>query len=182
MVWQKLVVHISYFLPMEDRLMYRIWCSRAVTRVTHAVLQGMVERKRGAVVNIGSGAATILPSDPLYAVYAATKAYVDQFSRSLYVEYKNKGIDVQCQAPMYVATKMASIRKPSLFAPSPEDYARAAVRYIGYEPRCTPYWAHSLVWFLFSVLPESVADRYVLNMSLGIRHKGMAKDARKKAQ
>jgi hypothetical protein len=23
--------------------------------------------------------------------------YVDQFSRSLYVEYKNKGIDVQCQ-------------------------------------------------------------------------------------
>ena len=46
----------------------------AVTRVTHAVLPGMVQRKRGAVVNIGSGAASILPSDPLYTVYAATKA------------------------------------------------------------------------------------------------------------
>jgi 17beta-estradiol 17-dehydrogenase / very-long-chain 3-oxoacyl-CoA reductase len=82
---------------------------------------------------------------------------------------------------MYVATKMASIREASLFAPSPETYARAAVRYIGYEPRCTPHWAHGLVWFLFSVVPEPLADRYLLAMSLGIRDKGRAKDARKKA-
>ncbi|RWW30165.1 hypothetical protein GW17_00005265 [Ensete ventricosum] len=45
-----------------------------VTRVTQAVLPGMLERKRGAIVNIGSGAATVIPSDPLYGVYAATKA------------------------------------------------------------------------------------------------------------
>lgn len=25
--------------------------------------------------------------------------YIDQFSRSLYVEYKKSGIDVQCQVP-----------------------------------------------------------------------------------
>ncbi|TVU29393.1 hypothetical protein EJB05_20957, partial [Eragrostis curvula] len=68
-----------------------------VTRVTHAVLPGMVERKRGAVVNIGSGAASAVPSDPLYSVYVGTKAYVDQFSKCLYVEYKSKGIHVQCQ-------------------------------------------------------------------------------------
>ncbi|KAK1683888.1 hypothetical protein QYE76_044736 [Lolium multiflorum] len=152
----------------------------AVTRVTHAVLSGMVQRKRGAIVNIGSGAATIMPSAPLYTVYAATKAYVDQFSKSLHVEYKNKGIDVQCQAPMYVATKMASIRKASLFAPSPETYAHAAVRYIGYEPRCTPHWAHTLLWFLFSVVPEPLADRYLLGTTLSIRDRGHAKEARKK--
>ncbi|GMH31095.1 hypothetical protein Nepgr_032938 [Nepenthes gracilis] len=44
------------------------------TRVTRAVLAGMVERKRGAIVNIGSGAAIVVPSHPLYAIYAATKA------------------------------------------------------------------------------------------------------------
>lgn len=44
------------------------------TKVTQAVLAGMVERKRGAIVNIGSGAAIVIPSDPLYSVYAATKA------------------------------------------------------------------------------------------------------------
>lgn len=75
---------------------------------------------------------------------------------------------------------MASIRQASLFAPSPEMYARAAVRYIGYEPRCTPYWAHALVWFLFTVVPEPIANKYVLDVSLGIRNKGRAKEARKK--
>ena len=38
------------------------------------VLPGMKARKRGAIVNIGSGSATFLPSYPLYAVYGATKA------------------------------------------------------------------------------------------------------------
>jgi 17beta-estradiol 17-dehydrogenase / very-long-chain 3-oxoacyl-CoA reductase len=46
----------------------------ATSKVTHAVLPGMLKRKRGAIVNIGSGAAIVIPSDPLYAVYAATKA------------------------------------------------------------------------------------------------------------
>ena len=44
------------------------------TKVTQAVLPGMLRRKKGAIVNIGSGAAIVIPSDPLYAVYAATKA------------------------------------------------------------------------------------------------------------
>ncbi|KAE8811396.1 Estradiol 17-beta-dehydrogenase 12-A [Hordeum vulgare] len=85
------------------------------------------------------------------------------------------------KVPMYVATKMASIKQASLFVPSPETYARTAVRYIGYEPRCTPYWPHALLWFLFSVVPESLVDGYVLGMSLGIRKMGRAKEARKKA-
>ncbi|KAM3226867.1 hypothetical protein ACQJBY_059066 [Aegilops geniculata] len=176
-----------------------------VTRVTHAVLPGMVDRKRGAIVNIGSGAASVVPSDPLYSVYAATKAcylgsgrsygrknwdresnkhfrYVDQFSRCLYVEYKGKGIDVQCQVPLYVATKMASIRRSSFLVPSADTYARAAIRHIGYEPRCTPYWPHSVLWFLISLLPESLVDSTRLSMCIKIRKKGQAKDAKKKAQ
>ncbi|KAF3431135.1 hypothetical protein FNV43_RR25865 [Rhamnella rubrinervis] len=44
------------------------------TCVTRAVLPGMLLRKRGAIVNIGSGAAIVVPSHPLYAIYAATKA------------------------------------------------------------------------------------------------------------
>ncbi|KAH9708478.1 Very-long-chain 3-oxoacyl-CoA reductase-like protein [Citrus sinensis] len=67
------------------------------TRVTKAVLTGMMRRKKGAIVNIGSGAAIVVPSHPLFAIYAATKAYIDQLSRSLYVEYQRFGIDVQCQ-------------------------------------------------------------------------------------
>ncbi|KAL0288157.1 UNVERIFIED_CONTAM: Very-long-chain 3-oxoacyl-CoA reductase 1 [Sesamum calycinum] len=145
------------------------------TKMTQAVLPGMVKRKKGAIVNIGSGAAIVIPSDPLYSVYAATKAYVDQFSRCLYVEYKKSGIDVQCQVPLYVATKMASIRRSSFFVPSTDGYARAALRWIGYEPRCTPYWPHSLLWALASSLPESAIDAWRLKFCLGIRKRGSSK-------
>ncbi|PON91411.1 Short-chain dehydrogenase/reductase [Trema orientale] len=149
------------------------------TKVTQAVLPGMLQRKRGAIVNIGSGAAIVIPCDPLYAVYAATKAYIDQFSRCLYVEYKNSGIDVQCQVPLYVATKMASIRRSSFFVPSTDGYAQAAMRWIGYEPRCTPYWPHSLLWGLALSLPESAIDAWRLRFCLGIRKRGQLKDSRK---
>ncbi|XP_066368993.1 very-long-chain 3-oxoacyl-CoA reductase 1-like isoform X2 [Miscanthus floridulus] len=69
----------------------------ALTEVTAAVLPGMVARRRGAIVNIGSGSTEAIPSFPLYTIYAATKRHVSQFSRSLYVEYRSKGIHIQCQ-------------------------------------------------------------------------------------
>ncbi|CAL5068544.1 unnamed protein product [Urochloa decumbens] len=176
--------YARYFHEVDEELARRLirLNVEAVTRVTHAVLPGMVERRRGAIVNMGSGASAVMPSDPLYSVYVATKAYVDQFSRCLYVEYKSKGIDVQCQVPIQVATKLASIRKPTFLAPSPEAYARAAVRCIGYGPRCSPYWTHALVGFFISLVPEPIADRVFLNRNLSIRARGRAKDAKKKAQ
>ncbi|XP_028126809.1 very-long-chain 3-oxoacyl-CoA reductase 1-like [Camellia sinensis] len=42
------------------------------TKVTQAVLPGMIKRKRDAIVNIGSGAAIVIPSDPVCAVYLAS--------------------------------------------------------------------------------------------------------------
>ena len=68
--------YARYFHELDEALargMVRLNVE-ATTRVTHAVLPGMVERGRGAVVNMGSGASAILPCDPLYTVYAATKA------------------------------------------------------------------------------------------------------------
>lgn len=152
------------------------------TKVTQAVLPEMLRRRKGAIVNIGSGASIVIPSDPLYSVYAASKAFIDQFSRCLYVEYKKQGIDVQCQVPLYVATKMASIKRSSFLVPSAESYARAGLRSLGYEPRCTPYWPHSLLWFLISLLPESAVDSWRLKFNIGIRKRGQMKDARNKKE
>ncbi|WCJ38637.1 Very-long-chain 3-oxoacyl-CoA reductase 1 [Euphorbia peplus] len=144
------------------------------TRVLRAVLEGMIERKRGAIVNVGSGAAIVVPSHPLFTVYAATKAYIDQLSRSLYVEYKSYGIDVQCQVPLYVATKMTSrvakIEKTSMFIPSSTMYAKAAINHIGYEERCTPYWPHSLQWFFATLVPPPLLDSW--RLSIGIARRG----------
>ncbi|XP_062197925.1 very-long-chain 3-oxoacyl-CoA reductase 1-like [Phragmites australis] len=139
----------------------------AATRITHAVVLEMAARGRGAVVNVGSGSSVVLPAFPLYAVYAASKAYVDQFSRSLSVEYKQYGVDVQCQIPLYVATKMSPVKSDSPFIPSTEEYAKAAVRCIGYESRCVPYWRHSVQWFFASLVPDSALNQW--RLQIGIR-------------
>lgn len=70
---------------------------------------------------------------------AFAQAYVDMFSKSLGLEYKQYGISVHNQAPAYVATKMSKIRKPSADAPSPKDWVAAAVKHIGYEPTQCPF-------------------------------------------
>lgn len=64
--------------------------------------------------------------------------------------------------------------------PSADTYARAALRWIGHDVRCTPYWPHSLLWCLISLLPECAVDRWRLNFCLNIRKKGMLKDAARK--
>ncbi|KAI8526952.1 hypothetical protein RHMOL_Rhmol12G0038800 [Rhododendron molle] len=67
------------------------------TWVTKAVLPGMLKRKKGAIVNIGSGSSVAVSSYPLFTIYAATKAFIAMLSRSISMEYKQHGIDIQCQ-------------------------------------------------------------------------------------
>ncbi|KAM3202747.1 hypothetical protein P3L10_030372 [Capsicum annuum] len=138
--------------------------------VTMAVLPGMIRRRKGVIVNMGSGASIVVPSHPLYSIYAATKAYIDKLSRCLYVEYKHHGIDVQCQVPLYVKTAMSSrvvsIEKSSLFSPSAEKYAKTAVAQIGSGWRSMPYWPHSLQWWFASLLPEPLLDAWRLSVGI----------------
>lgn len=68
--------YARFFHELDAKLLENIMKVNVegMTRVTHTVLPGMLKKKKGAIVNIGSGAAIIIPSDPLYAVYAASKA------------------------------------------------------------------------------------------------------------
>ncbi|XP_022727263.1 very-long-chain 3-oxoacyl-CoA reductase 1-like isoform X2 [Durio zibethinus] len=67
------------------------------TWITKAVLPVMMKKKKGAIVNVGSGSSGGICSYPLYTIYAATKAYLAMWSRSINLEYKKNGIDIQCQ-------------------------------------------------------------------------------------
>ncbi|XP_062197766.1 very-long-chain 3-oxoacyl-CoA reductase-like protein At1g24470 [Phragmites australis] len=165
----------AYFQEVEGRVwepVVRVNIE-AATRITRAVVPEMAARGRGAVVNVGSGSSVVVPAFPLYAVYAASKAYIDQFSRSLSVEYKQYGVDVQCQIPLYVATKMSPVKGDSPFIPSPEEYAKAAVRSIGYESRCVPYWRHSVQWFFASQVPDSALNQWRLQIGIRKRNEMM---------
>lgn len=94
------------------------------------------------------------------------------------VEMAPKGIHVQCQVPLMVATKLSKVRKASLTVPSPEAYAKAGVAAIGYGAVVSPYWSHKLQLLALSVIPGS--SSVVFGMHKGIRARALKKLASKK--
>jgi short-subunit dehydrogenase len=74
--------------------------------LTRAALPAMLGRDRGAIVNVASVAALL--ALPGVATYAATKALLLSFSRSLRAELADTGLRVQCLCPGYTRTEIHS--------------------------------------------------------------------------
>ncbi|XP_039156211.1 very-long-chain 3-oxoacyl-CoA reductase 1-like [Eucalyptus grandis] len=144
----------EYFHEVDRQLtesILRVNVNAAVW-VTKGVIDGMLKRKRGAILNMGSGSAMDISSFPLLTLYASTKAFLATFSKSISLEYEGQGIDIQCQAPFFIATKMTKMKSRYLFIPSAEIFSRASVRWIGYDRVCNPYWSHSVQAFVARTL------------------------------
>ena len=90
-------------LPRNDQLGIIDLNVRALVDLTLRFLPGMVARRAGGVVNLGS-VASFLPG-PYMALYYASKAFVRAFSEALSEEVRGTGITVTCVAPGPVATK-----------------------------------------------------------------------------
>lgn len=137
------------------------------TKMTAICLPGMVRKRKGIIINNASGSGRI--PTPLLTVYSASKAYMDFFSRSLSVEYANKGIIIQSLCPYFVSTKVGfwlsifshhgidntwtafllllkklSKTRRSLFSPNPSEYVASALRTIGAQPVTNGCLAHSV--------------------------------------
>ena len=78
----------------------------SLTMLTRRVLPGMIERKRGRILNVASTAA--FQPGPGMAVYYATKAYVLSFSEALAVELAGKGVTVTTLCPGPTETAFAA--------------------------------------------------------------------------
>ncbi|MGW0044226.1 mycolate reductase [Rhodococcus sp. NPDC003348] len=75
----------------------------AVHDLTLAVLPGMLARRSGGILMVGSAAGNMpIPNN---ATYAATKAFVNTFSESLRGELKDSGVHVTLLAPGPVRTE-----------------------------------------------------------------------------
>ncbi|GAA4720070.1 hypothetical protein APR04_003548 [Promicromonospora umidemergens] len=73
---------------------------RAVVELTHAAVGQMLERDRGAILNVGSVAALTAGG-----TYAAAKAYVRTFTESLAVELRGTGVTATLLSPGFTHTE-----------------------------------------------------------------------------
>jgi NAD(P)-dependent dehydrogenase (short-subunit alcohol dehydrogenase family) len=97
-----------------------------------AVLPGMAERGKGAIVNIASDQALI--GKQVSAAYGASKAAIAQLSRSAALDWARHGIRVNCIAPGSTQTAMLdtvihdlSARYPDRFPVSSADAYKSGV-------------------------------------------------------
>ena len=77
--------------------------ARAVVELTRRFLPGMIERRRGRIVNVASNAA--FQPVPFLNVYAATKSFVVSFTEGLATELMGSGVHVQVLCPGLTETE-----------------------------------------------------------------------------
>ena len=146
----------------------------STTWMTHMVLPGMLSRRRGAIVNLGSSAG--VHTMPLLAAYSASKGYVAMLSRGLSSELSGTGVTVSCQTPFYVKSKLSKMRA-GFTVPTPEAYAKMGLGWIGFEGDAVtnPFWVHGVMSWFLDAAPAAIVDKQVLSM-----HRAIQKRAEKK--
>ncbi|RVE86433.1 SDR family NAD(P)-dependent oxidoreductase [Sinorhizobium meliloti] len=90
-------------LPLDEQLGLVDLNIGALTELTLRLLPGMVARRRGGVINLGS-VASFTPG-PYMALYYASKGFVRSFSEALHQELRHTGVTVTCVAPGPVSTE-----------------------------------------------------------------------------
>lgn len=128
----------SLFHKMEPHQWEKVLVTNlfAVFSMTRAVINQMIERKEGCIVNISS--INGVKGQRGQTNYSASKAGLIGFTKSLAQEVAAHGISVNAIAPGYIATEMVQKIKPSVLETitqaiplkrlgSPEEVARMAL-------------------------------------------------------
>ncbi|XP_037114718.1 testosterone 17-beta-dehydrogenase 3 isoform X1 [Syngnathus acus] len=148
---------------------------KTMVKMCKIILPGMENRRKGVIVNIASGIASI--PFPMYSLYSASKVsivqplfgskrvvtliklcvsllqiFVERFSQGLHAEYKDKGIIIQAVTPFGVSTRMAGYQKTNVTMLSPRDFVESSLQYIRAGDKTYGSICHMLLgWLLLSI-------------------------------
>lgn len=141
--------------------------ARALTELTLRFLPGMLQRRRGGVLNVGS-LTGYLPG-PRMALYFATKAYVRSFSAALSAEVAGSGVTVTCLAPGVVRTaffERCKVGHTLMFkiAPRGDATATAAAGWRAFKAGkrlVTPRLIDRIIIAVSAVVPDGLLLRFI---------------------
>ena len=160
----------------------------ATLRVTQIVAPGMVQRKRGLILTMGSFGG-LMPT-PLLATYSGSKAFLQQWSTALGAELAPHGVTVELVQSYLVTSAMSKIRKPSWMVPSSRSFVKAVLGRIGrtggaqgWGWTSTPYWTHAIMqWCIATFAGLSNATVVNVNKAMheSIRNRALRKMEREK--
>lgn len=153
----------------------------SVLRVSKMVIPGMVSRKRGLVLNLGSFAGQV--TTPMLATYAGSKAFLAGWSQALGEELKRSNITVSLLNTYFVVSNMSKVRKSSAMVPTPRQYVGQVLKTIGRfggaigRPyTSTPWPMHAVVdWATAFLLPRGWLLSYTYDQQAATRKRAIRK-------
>ena len=154
-----------YKLPVERELEELRLNVGVLMELTRRFLPAMVQRGRGAVMNIASMAA--FAPGPYMATYCATKAFVLSFSESIANEVKDTGVHVLCVCPGFTRTEFQQhadvdvSRVPDFAWMSADQVADQAIRAVGRGPVLVNGMMNSLMTTSLRFVPRGLVTRAV---------------------
>ena len=141
---------------------------RALTELCRGVLPGMLERRRGFLLNVASTAA--FQAGPYSAVYYATKAYVLSLSEALHEEAKAGGVHVTALCPGPTATDFFEVAgspdgRLARMATDPKAVVRAGLEGLASNRAIViPGRANRTGAFMSRLLPRATMRRIVARL------------------
>lgn len=143
----------------------------SVLRLTRAAVPGMIERGRGAVINVSSIAGFFPATGP---TYGATKAYVTAFSEGMAMTLKDTGVRVLALCPGFTRTefhdragddksafpKFMWLQADQVVDDCMSDLARGRIRSI-------PGWQYKVLVAVIRLLPHRLVRKLEAGLGRG---------------
>jgi len=147
---------------------------RAVTELTHRFVKAMHARNRGHILNVSSAAGYV--PVPFYAVYAAAKVYVRNFTEALAHELRKTKVRVCCLCPGAVKTAFWDVAGQKEISPllratmtTPDKVARVGLRALfGWRRNVITGWLNKFVFFMTRLSPR----RFIVRIAGALMGKG----------
>lgn len=155
-------------------------------RMSRIVLPGMMERKNGLVLNVGSFSGLV--ASPYLAIYGASKAFLCAMSQAVGTELEEHGVLFENLNTYFVSTKLAKITRESWLIPSPRTYVKSVLRHIGMQGGAsTPhtlsaFHSHAIVnWLIDNLFTVNFWVKQNYSIQKDLRKRWLRKQARRQA-